>query len=58
MNAGVLQALLGLALVLAAIGAAAWALRRLGGARPLAGVSPLAIKGVLALGPRERVVVV
>lgn len=52
-----LQALAGLALVLAAIGGAAWLLRRVQRLAPSRG-SPLSLRGTLAVGPRERVVVV
>jgi flagellar protein FliO/FliZ len=51
------QAIAGLLVVLAAIAAAAWAMRRLTQAGPARG-SPLALRGALAVGPRERVVVV
>jgi flagellar protein FliO/FliZ len=52
-----LQAVAGLALVLAAVAGAAWLMRRLSLARPgLA--APLQLRGALAVGPRERVVVV
>ncbi|MDH4190795.1 MAG: flagellar biosynthetic protein FliO [Betaproteobacteria bacterium] len=56
-GSSILQSLLGLALVLALIGAAAWLLRRLAG--PLHGGSgPLRMVASNSLGPRERVVVV
>jgi flagellar protein FliO/FliZ len=51
-----LQALAGLALVLAVIGAFAWLARRVQRIAPARG-SPLALRGALAVGPRERVVV-
>ncbi|MDW8467973.1 MAG: flagellar biosynthetic protein FliO [Burkholderiales bacterium] len=53
-----LQALAALALVLAAIGAAAWLARRLQGMGAAARGAPLALRGALAVGPRERVVLV
>jgi len=54
----ILQALAALALVLAAIGAAAWLARRLQGLAPSSRAAPLALRGALAVGPRERVVLV
>lgn len=54
----ILQALAALALVLAAIGAAAWLARRLQGMAPSARSAPLALRGALAVGPRERIVLV
>jgi flagellar protein FliO/FliZ len=52
-----LQAVAGLALVLAVIGGAAWLMRRMQGAALSRG-SPLSLRAALAVGPRERVVVV
>jgi flagellar protein FliO/FliZ len=52
-----LQAVAGLAAVLAAIGGAAWLLRRVQRLAPSRG-SPLSLRGTLAVGPRERVVLV
>jgi flagellar protein FliO/FliZ len=49
------QALAGLALVLAVIGASAWLMRRMQRIAPAKG-SPLRLRGALAVGPRERVV--
>jgi flagellar protein FliO/FliZ len=56
-GASLLQAIVGLALVLALIGAAAWVMRRIG--TPLSGSAGL-LRTVAsaALGPRERVVVI
>jgi flagellar protein FliO/FliZ len=54
----ILQALAALVLVLAALGAAAWLVRRLQGITPTARATPLALRGALAVGPRERVVLV
>jgi flagellar protein FliO/FliZ len=52
-----LQTLAGLAVVLALIAAGAWLVRRLQRLAPEQD-SPLALRGALAVGPRERVVVV
>jgi flagellar protein FliO/FliZ len=52
-----LQALAGLALVLAVIAGGAWLMRRLQKLTP-ARSAPLALRGALAVGPRERVVLV
>ncbi len=51
-----LQALAGLAAVLAVIAGSAWLMRRVQRIAPARG-SPLAMRGALAVGPRERVVV-
>lgn len=51
------QAVAGLALVLAAIAAAAWLLRRTTQLTQARG-TPLVLRGGIAVGPRERVVVV
>jgi len=52
-----LQAVAGLALVLAVIGGAAWLMQRVQKFAPSRG-SPLSLRGTLAVGPRERVVLV
>lgn len=52
-----IQAVAGLALVLAAIAGAAWLLRRTTQLAQARG-TPLALRGGIAVGPRERVVVV
>lgn len=55
--ASLLQMLLGLALVLAAIFATAWLMRRLGPGQ-LAGGGAMKVLGSVAVGPRERLVLV
>ncbi|MBL8470547.1 MAG: flagellar biosynthetic protein FliO [Rhodocyclaceae bacterium] len=54
--ASLLQMLIGLAIVLALLGATLWAIRRLQGAR--AGAGMLRVVSACAVGARERVVVV
>ncbi|MCE2981736.1 MAG: flagellar biosynthetic protein FliO [bacterium] len=54
--AGLLQVLLGLALVLAAIVATGWLLRRIGPSQSAGGL--LRVVGGVMVGPRERLVVV
>lgn len=51
------QVLLGLAVVLAMMAAAAWALKRFGAARP-AGAANIRIVGGVSVGGRERVLVI
>lgn len=53
-----LHTLAGLAAVLAVIGAAAWLARRLRERLLAGGPAPLALRGALAVGPRERIVLV
>lgn len=53
-----LRASLGLVVVLVLILALAWVVRRWGGSWRQAGQVPLHVVGSLALGPRERIVVV
>lgn len=54
---GMLQVVLGLALVLALLGAGAWLLRRLA-VHPAAAGSAIRVLGAAAVGSRERVVLV
>lgn len=57
--ATMLQTFAGLALILGLFVAAAWLVRRLNGSRTLLGSGgPLRVVGALALGPRERIVLV
>lgn len=53
-----LQTLLGLAVVIAVLFVAAYALRKLNGRPGLGGGGPLRIVGGLMIGPRERIVLV
>ncbi|HEX5804556.1 MAG TPA: flagellar biosynthetic protein FliO [Azospira sp.] len=54
-----LQTFAGLALILGLFVAAAWLARRLNGGRTLlGGGGPMRVVGALALGPRERIVLV
>ncbi len=55
--AGLLQVLVGLFLVLAAVAGAAWLLRRMAPGQALAG-GVLKVVGAMAVGPKERVVLV
>lgn len=54
---GLLQVLVGLVLVLAAVAGAAWLLRRLAPGQAMAG-GVLKVVGAMAVGPKERVVLV
>lgn len=57
--ATMLQTFAGLALILGLFVAAAWLVRRLNGGRTLLGGSgPMRVVGTLALGPRERILLV